>query len=106
MTNLEMLDLSALEANAGEAARLLSLMANERRLLILCYLLARGEMTVSALAEAVNLSQSALSQHLAKLREDGVVAFRRESQNLYYFVSDRRAAKVLATLKSIFCPEL
>jgi len=54
----------------------------------------------------VGLSQSALSQHLARLREDGLVAYRRESQTLQYRVCDERAARVLAVLKDIFCPDL
>lgn len=98
-------DLLRLQDKAADAARMLRLLANEKRLLILCLLVARGEMDVSSLAEAVDLSQSALSQHLAKLREDGLVAFRRESQTLHYRLEDPRAARLLATLKDIFCPE-
>ncbi|MGH1571096.1 ArsR/SmtB family transcription factor [Methylobacterium sp. P31] len=99
-------DLLRLQDRAADAARLLRLLANEKRLLILCLLIARGEMDVTSLAEAVELSQSALSQHLAKLREDRLVAFRRESQTLHYRLEDPRAARVLATLKDIFCPDL
>ena len=99
-------DLLRLQDKAADAARLLRLLANEKRLLILCLLLARGEMDVTSLSEAVDLSQSALSQHLAKLREDGLVAFRRESQTLYYRVEDPRVARLLATLKDIVCPEI
>ncbi len=98
-------DLPRLQDKAADAARLLRLLANEKRLLILCLLVARGEMDVTSLAEAVDLSQSALSQHLAKLREDGLVAFRRESQTLHDRLEDPRAARLLATLKDIFCPE-
>jgi ArsR family transcriptional regulator, virulence genes transcriptional regulator len=98
-------DLLRLQDKAADAARLLRLLANEKRLLILCLLVARGEMDVTSLAEAVDLSQSALSQHLAKLREDGLVVFRRESQTLHYRLEDPRAARLLATLKDIFCPE-
>ena len=99
-------DLLRLQDKAADAARLLRLLANEKRLLILCLLLARGEMDVTSLSAAVELSQSALSQHLAKLREDGLVAFRRESQTLYYRLEDPRVARLLATLKDIFCPEI
>lgn len=98
-------DLTRLQDKAAEAARLLRLLANEKRLLILCLLIARGEMDVTSLAAEVELSQSALSQHLAKLREDGLVAFRRESQTLHYRLEDPRAARVLTTLKDIFCPD-
>jgi ArsR family transcriptional regulator, virulence genes transcriptional regulator len=96
--------LDGLEANADEAARFLKLLANEHRLLILCHLVVSGEMTVNGLADLVGLSQSALSQHLAKLRDDGLVAFRRDGQTLYYRVSDQRAVRLLKTLKTIFCP--
>ncbi|MGC5777107.1 ArsR/SmtB family transcription factor [Methylobacterium sp. NFXW15] len=99
-------ELMRLQDKAYDAARLLRLLANEKRLLILCLLVARGEMDVTSLAEAVELSQSALSQHLAKLREDGLVAYRRESQTLHYRLEDPRVAQVLTTLKDIFCPEL
>ena len=92
--------------HAAEAARFLRALANEHRLLVLCHLLAFGEMHVNALVERVGLSQSALSQHLARLREDGLVTYRRESQTLYYRICDARAERVLAVLKDIFCPAL
>ena len=96
--------LAGLEANANEAAQLLKLLANQHRLLILCHLVTSGEMTVNRLAEAVGLSQSALSQHLARLRDDDLVAFRREAQPLHYRVTDRRVVQLLTTLKKVFCP--
>ncbi|MBB5760662.1 metalloregulator ArsR/SmtB family transcription factor [Methylorubrum rhodesianum] len=99
-------DLLRLQDKASDAARLLRLLANEKRLLILCLLVARGEMDVTSLAAAVELSQSALSQHLAKMREEGLVAFRRESQTLYYRLEDPRVGRVLETLKDIFCPDV
>lgn len=98
--------LADLEERAGEAARLLKLLANEKRLLILCHLLARQELTVGALVEAVGLGQSALSQHLAKLREDGLVSFRRESQSIHYRVADPKAARLIEVLRDLFCPDL
>ena len=101
---MQMLELAGLEANADEAARFLKLMANEQRLLVLCQLVMNGEMTVNALADSVGLSQSALSQHLARLREDGLVAFRREAQTLHYRIADPRAVQLLKTLKRMFCP--
>lgn len=101
-----MLAASDFEARAAEAAQFLKLLANEHRLLVLCHLQTAGEAPVSSLVEEVGLSQSALSQHLAKLREDGLVTFRRESQTLFYRVCDERAERVLALLKDIFCPRL
>jgi ArsR family transcriptional regulator len=77
------IDPRALEAKAGQVADLLSALANDRRLLILCKLVETGEATVGALADDVGLSQSALSQHLARMREEGIVTFRREAQTLW-----------------------
>jgi ArsR family transcriptional regulator, virulence genes transcriptional regulator len=98
--------LKKLAKQAGEAARLLKLLGNEKRLLILCFLAARGEMTVGELVDVVKLSQSALSQHLGRLRADGLVAFRRTSQTLHYRVVDQRAVQVLQVLKEIYCGDL
>jgi DNA-binding transcriptional ArsR family regulator len=95
--------LKKLARQAGEAAQLLKLLGNEKRLLILCFLTVRGEMTVGELVEVVKLSQSALSQHLGKLRADGMVAFRRTAQTLHYRVADKRALQVLQVLKQIYC---
>ena len=98
--------LKMLAKQAGEAAQLLKMLANEKRLLILCFLAVRGEMTVGELVGIVKLSQSALSQHLAKLRADGLVEFRRTSQTLHYRVADERALRLLQVLKEIYCGEL
>jgi DNA-binding transcriptional ArsR family regulator len=95
--------LKSLARQAGEASRLLKLLGNEKRLLILCFLAARGEMTVGELVEVAKLSQSALSQHLARLRADRLVTFRRASQTLHYSIADRRALRVLHLLKEIYC---
>ena len=98
--------LAELTQQAAAAARMLKLLGNEHRLLFLCFLLARGEMKVGELVDAVGLSQSAMSQHLAMLRTDGLVAFRRESQTLHYRVSDPRAARILELLKDIYCGDV
>lgn len=95
--------MAALERKAGEAAGLLKLLANENRLLILCRLAMTGELSVSALVEAVDLSQSALSQHLAKMRDDGLLATRRDAQTIYYRIADPNAARILDLLKDIYC---
>ena len=100
------LPLGRLEEKAAEAAGLLKALSSEHRLLILCHLFAAKELPVGALVERIGLSQSALSQHLAKLREEGLVSFRREAQTLFYSVCDPRAGQVLAVLRDIFCPEL
>jgi len=98
--------LKKLAKQAGNAAQLLKMLANEKRLLILCFLAVRGEMTVGELVDVVKLSQSALSQHLAKLRADGLVEFRRTSQTLHYRVADQRALRLLQVLKDIYCGDL
>ena len=98
--------LKKLVKQAGEAAQHLKLLANEKRLLILCFLAARGEMTVGELVDAVELSQSALSQHLARLRADRLVTFRRTSQTLHYSIADKRTLQLLGVLKEIFCGDL
>jgi DNA-binding transcriptional ArsR family regulator len=98
--------LKKLAKQAGDAAQLMKMLANEKRMLILCFLALRGEMTVGELVVVVKLSQSALSQHLAKLRADGLVEFRRTSQTLHYRVADPRAFRLLQVLKEIYCGEL
>ncbi len=96
-------DLKRLKANAGEAADFLLLLANDKRLLILCELLTAREMSVGPLAEAVDLSQSALSQHLAKLRADGLVETRRASRTIFYRLSkDARVRRMLSYLRKLF----
>ncbi len=95
---------SELERKAAEAAQLLKLLANENRLLILCRLVAEREMSVNDLADAVGLSQSALSQHLARMREEGLLATRREAQAVFYRIANRNAERMLTLLKNIYCP--
>jgi ArsR family transcriptional regulator, virulence genes transcriptional regulator len=97
------IDPRALQAKAGQVADLLRALSNDRRLLILCTLVETGEATVGALADAVGLSQSALSQHLARMREEGIVAFRRDAQTLWYRIDDPRVESLLATLHRLYC---
>lgn len=103
MLDLSKLDITQFEANAGAAAKLLRALANERRLMILCQL-TEGERSVGQLLPLVGLSQSALSQHLAVLREEEIVATRRESQVVWYRIADPAALRVVSTLAEIFCP--
>ena len=91
---------------AGAAVSLLKAMANEPRLLVLCHLSASGELSVGEMADRIGLSQSALSQHLAKLREEGLVATRKQAQTVHYRLCDPRAEQILALLHDLFCPEL
>lgn len=88
--------------HAGEASKLLKALANERRLQVLC-LLATGERSVGEMNALLELSQPALSQHLAVLREEGVVDTRREAQTIYYSLAPGPARTVMETLHGIFC---
>ncbi|MBB4190839.1 DNA-binding transcriptional ArsR family regulator [Rhizobium aethiopicum] len=83
------------------AAALLSAMANPKRLLILCSLV-KGEVAVGVLATQVGLSQSALSQHLSKLRAQKLVKTRRDAQTIYYSSTSEPVMKILATLEDIY----
>jgi len=88
---------------AGRAARLLRLMGHDARLMILCYL-AESEQHVGALEAKLGLSQSALSQHLARLRAEGLVATRRSGQQIFYRLASKEAARILAVVHELYCP--
>lgn len=103
MFDLGNFDITRFEASAAEAAKLLRALGNERRLMILCQL-ADGELSVGDLLPRVGVSQSALSQHLAVLRDEGLVATRREGQTIRYRIEDPAAMRVMETLAEIFCP--
>ncbi|WP_114860469.1 ArsR/SmtB family transcription factor [Azospirillum brasilense] len=96
------MNIADLQSNARRASTLLKAMSNERRLLILCYL-TEGEKSVGELEELVDLSQSALSQHLARLRRDKLVRTRRAAQNIYYSLNGHEAQTIMATLHELFC---
>lgn len=96
------MDPEAMRAHAADASRLLKALANEKRLMLLC-LLAEGERSVGELNARLDLSQSALSQHLAILRDDGLVTSRREAQSIYYGLAQGPAQRVIDTLHGIYC---
>jgi ArsR family transcriptional regulator len=97
------LEIRLLEKRAEEVAAVLKTLSNPRRLLLLCKLVERGRMSVGQLAETVGLSQSALSQHLAVMREEKLVAFDRAGQTLFYRIADERLNQLLASLYRIYC---
>lgn len=97
------MDIELLEQKAEEVADVLRALANKRRLLILCKLAEQGEANVSSLAEAVGLSQSALSQHLARMRAEAIVSTRRESQTIFYRIADQRIAAIMGALYRTYC---
>lgn len=96
-------DLNRFEAQATDVANILRTLANERRLMILCKLVEWGEANVGALSETIGLSQSALSQHLARMRAEGLVDFRRDAQTVWYRIKDARLEQLLGTLHHLFC---
>lgn len=96
--------LELMKANASRAAKLMKALANDSRLLILCHLDGQ-ELSVSELNRCLDLSQSALSQHLAVLRKDGLVKTRRESQTIYYSLEGDTAKRLIRTLHEMYCPE-
>jgi len=93
--------LEQMQGNAEAASELLKAMSNQTRLMILCQLL-HGERTAGDLDSLTNLSQSALSQHLAVLREHGLVQTRRESQNIYYSIEDDKPRAIIEVLYRLF----
>jgi DNA-binding transcriptional ArsR family regulator len=97
--------LDEIQVHATRAANLLKALANENRLMIMCTLLS-GELSVSELNAKVPLSQSALSQHLASLRDAGLVSTRKEAQTVYYQVLGDEASKIIAVLQSIYCADI
>ena len=96
---MEALDLTR---NCRSAAALLKTMANEHRLAVLCHL-ATGESSAGELTAAIGLSQSALSQHLARLRDDGLVTTRRASQQIFYSLASAEVLRIMETLHGIYC---
>ena len=96
------IDGAVMEAAADKASELLKALSNRHRLLIICQLI-DGERSVGELAEFLNLRDSTVSQHLALLRKDGLVAARRDAQTIYYSIASDPAREVLKTLYQVFC---
>lgn len=96
------LDYDAMKRNAGDAVNLLKGLANESRLMIMC-VLSEGEISVGQLNQRIQLSQSALSQHLAVLRDQGLVQTRRESQTIYYRLRSSAAMNIIELLHDVYC---
>ena len=96
------LDLDRLQESATHAATLLKVMANPNRLIILCQL-AEGEKSVGELESVVGLSQSALSQHLGVLRQQGVVTTRRSAQSIFYSLASKEVQTIMLALHDVFC---
>ncbi len=96
------MELKRIQENARRASTLLKAMSNQHRLMILCQLVP-GEKCVGDLEQIIGLSQSALSQHLARLRRDGLVRTRRMAQTIYYSLEGEEASAVIETLYGLYC---
>lgn len=99
---MKTVDIDRMRVSAANASAFLQSIANEKRLLTLCHLV-DGEKSVGVLADLVGLSQSALSQHLTRLRQHALVATRRDGQTIYYRLSDPRVEAVITLLYEQFC---
>lgn len=102
MDVMDEISLESMKGNASQAVALLKALSHECRLIILCNLL-NGEMSVSELNETVPLSQSALSQHLARLRKDGLVTIRKEAQTVYYRINNDHVKEIISLLYDLYC---
>lgn len=94
-------DVVQFESNSSDISSVLKLLSNQHRLLTACHL-TQGELCVGALESRLGISQSSLSQHLARLRDQGVVEFRKESTTVYYRLADQRVTHLLETLYTLY----
>lgn len=99
-----MSELEQLQASAEQAAALLKAMSNPKRLLILCMLCGSPGTSAGNLARATGLSPSATSQHLAKMRDEGLIGSQRDAQRILYFIKNAAVNSLIATLKNVYCP--
>ncbi|HCP66085.1 MAG TPA: transcriptional regulator [Hyphomonadaceae bacterium] len=90
-------------ARAGDVAKLLKAIGNERRLLVLCQLVGMGEASAGALGTTIGLSQSAMSQHLAVMREEGLLSTRREGTTIFYAIAEPKLTELMDTLHRLYC---
>ncbi len=99
-----MTELEQLQASAEQAAALLKAMSNPKRLLILCMLCGSPGTSAGELARVTGLSPSATSQHLARMREEGLIDSTREAQRILYFIKNDAVLQLISTLKTLYCP--
>ncbi|WP_255731342.1 metalloregulator ArsR/SmtB family transcription factor [Phaeobacter sp. B1627] len=103
MIDTREMSMKDMEENAAAACALLKALAHEGRLMILCHLASETELSVGALESRLNKRQAAVSQLLSRLREDGMVATRRDGKTVYYSLAPGPAAQILHTLHGIYC---
>ncbi|HCM5829496.1 helix-turn-helix transcriptional regulator [Klebsiella pneumoniae] len=102
---MEETPLFQLQEGASLATTLLKSMSNSNRLLILCVLIEKPGTSSGELSQLTGLTPSATSQHLAKMKEDGLIESKRVAQTVNYFIKNDAVKKVISTLKDIYCPE-
>ncbi|HIF89695.1 MAG TPA: ArsR family transcriptional regulator [Candidatus Thioglobus sp.] len=100
--NTVKLNVSEMRKNAESSAAFLKLLANPSRLLVLCNLI-EGERCVGDLEKDLDISQSALSQHLSKMRDEGIVKADKQGQHVFYSISDSNVVEILNVLYDLFC---
>lgn len=98
------MDLDKMQRSAKTATNLLKLLGHPDRLMVLCQL-KTGEQSVSQLASNLNIKQSPLSQHLARMRHEGAVTSRREAQTIYYSIAGEEVEQLVTVLYELFCSE-
>lgn len=101
---MQLLDISALEPKIAEAAKLMEMLSQPVRLRLMC-LLMTGEQSVLRLADSAGLSQPAMSHHLKKLRDAGLVETRRDGQTIYYSIKGAEVAQIITVLHRLYCPQ-
>lgn len=92
-----------LEQNAAKVSAILKAIGNDKRILLLCKIVENGEVSAGSLVGIANLSQSAMSQHLGKLRQEGIITYRREGQTLFYRLADENIKELIITLHRLYC---
>ena len=97
------IDPRAMASAAQKASELMKTLGHKDRLMVLCHL-STGEKSVGELARLLDIPQSPLSQHLARMRSEGLVETRRESQTVYYRLAEGDARKVIKSIYDIYCP--
>lgn len=96
------MELDKMQASAKNATDMLKLLGHPDRLMVLCQL-KNGEASVGELSRMLNIKQSPLSQHLARMRHEGVVESRREAQTIYYRLSGDKVAQIVTVLYELYC---
>ncbi len=102
-TDIEVQKMRDLEQNAAKVSDILKAIGNDKRILLLCKIVESGEIAAGSLVGVANLSQSAMSQHLSKLRQKGIITYRREGQTLLYRLADENIKELIITLHRLYC---